>query len=75
MVVGGGEEVHRHVSAAAEGGLELFEGEEDFAVVGSGVVGGFDVDGAGEAVVLAGGEVGCRRGRGCGRSGRRRGVG
>ncbi len=55
---GGGEEVHGHVSAAAEGWLELFEGEEDFAVVGAGVVGGLDVDGTGEAVVLTGGEVG-----------------
>ena len=47
-----------HVAAAAEGRLELFESEEDFAVVAAGFVARLDVDGADFAAVLAGVEIG-----------------
>src|SRR5271166_5090241 len=52
------EEVHVHVAAAAEGGLELLEREEDFAVVAAGILLRFDVHRANLAAVLPGVEVG-----------------
>ena len=53
-----GEHVHRHVAALAEGRLELFQHQEDFAVIGAGVVLRLDIDraslaGIGAAVQIA----------------------
>ena len=53
----GREEVLRHVAATAQRGLKFFEGEEDFAIVIAGVLFGFDVNGADQAAVLAGGKI------------------
>ena len=53
----GREEVLRHVAAAAEGGLKLLEGEEDFAIVVAGVLFGFDVNGADQAAVLTASKI------------------
>ena len=49
----GGEKVHGHVSATAQGGLELLQGEEDFAIVVAAVLFRLDVDGTDEPAVLA----------------------
>jgi len=51
------QEIHRHVAAAAERRLELFEDEEHFAVVGAGVALRFDVHRADLAPVLPPREV------------------
>ena len=66
--------VHGHVSAAAEGGLEFFQDEEDFAIVTARLVLGLDVDRSDLSAVLAGGEIGSgaivrvveAKARGCG---------
>ena len=55
-----GEEVHRHVAAAAEGRLELLQHQKHLAVVGAGLVLRLDVDrpdlaGVGAAVEVAAG--------------------
>jgi hypothetical protein len=44
----------RHVTAAAEGGLEFFEGEKDFAVVIAGLIFRLDVNRADFPAVGAG---------------------
>ena len=50
--------VHGHVAAAAEGGLEFFQNEEDFAIVTARLVLRLDVDRSDLSAVLAGGEIG-----------------
>jgi hypothetical protein len=51
------EEVHRHVSTAAQGGLKFFQREKHFAVVVTGVLLGFDIHRAHLPTVLAIGQV------------------
>ena len=53
----GDEKIHRHVSAAAQRGLKLFERQEDFAVVIAGVLLRLNVDRSHQAAVLACREV------------------
>ena len=61
------QEIHRHITAAAERGLEFFQGEEYFAVVIARIILGFDVYGTDQAAVCPALNS-LLRGRGCDRS-------
>ena len=52
-----GQQVHRHVAAAAEGRRELLQHQEDLAIIGAGIVLRLDVDRPGLAGVGAAVEV------------------
>src|SRR6185312_2067348 len=55
---GGGKEILRHVTTAAECGLKLFEGEEDFAIIVAGLIFGLDVDRSDFAAISAAIKIG-----------------
>ena len=52
-----GQEIHRHVTAAAECGLEFLQGQEDFAIIIAGIVLRFDVHRTHQAAVLSRAQV------------------
>src|SRR6185312_15768245 len=54
----GRKEILRHVTTAAECGLKLFEGEEDFAIIVAGLIFGLDVDRSDFAAISAAIKVG-----------------
>ncbi len=56
-VLSAGQEIAGHVSTAAERWLKFLERQEDFLVVGAGVLFGFDIDRANQAAVLAARQV------------------
>ncbi len=57
---GGREEIHGHVAASAQRGLELFQREKNLSVVGARIVPRLDVNGPHQTGILTGVQVGPR---------------